>query len=399
MTKHHLHRHGIIAHGGGHKRPRGNSTISGAVKKHFTPSSNRSSTARLRMGHATAKQSKLKYKISYKRRSFRNDGNIEPVHGEIKRQYTKLIVGHEASSRIKKGSWKIIQQYNVPLNVSLSTEGYQGVNWIQSIATTQQLITNNAAADPRYQLTDCLFGANPYQKNTGGALYSSGVTPTDDRIVLNKIKYNLEFTNGTTGATEFDVYILLCKKNQNNGPADCWQQALNNKNLGKGVANQGPGAVVPGVATVGFLGERPETCQAFNKLWKVMDHKRYDLAPNATVVSQYIMHYKKQLDLQYVKQVSDSGNLYLANVSIAVLTIQRGQIVVDYGTGGFPAVHTPAIAPTQIAMLSSVEYQCYVGSAQRIQTEYVEPPVFISGNTDNLKQVSVVDTIISLTKE
>lgn len=325
---------------------------------------------------------------------------VEAVHGEIKRNFKKLIVGRRVSSKqLRRDGWMLLQTYNVPLTTMVSAEGTQNPSYVQSFASLDQIVTSSGTPDLRYQMASSLFDSNPTQSTIGGTLFTSIVAPADDRIILNRIKLTFEFSNQTSAPTLFDVYIVKQKVNGSVDPVTEWQNVLTSRNFGKAITN------FPNTATAqpgGYnrniiVGTRPDNLPGWRKMFKILCHKEYELAPNANVNETYFLHYGKLLDKKYIVDTLAGGDKYLGGTTVHLMCIQRGAIGVDISTGVNKPASTACILPTQIAAITAAEYECRVVKQSRVKAEYVNPMQFYSGSAlANEKIINVVDATAAL---
>lgn len=324
---------------------------------------------------------------------------VEAVHGEIKRKFHKLVVyKHINNKSLTRDGWNLVQTYNVPLSTVKSAEGTQNPAWLMAFASADMIINSTGAPDLRYQMSNSLFDTNPAQSSIGGTLFGSQIAPADDRIKLMRVKVTFEFSNQSSGPAMVDVYWLKQKVNGNVDPVTAWGNVYTSRAFGKGVPSF-PTSTAVGTAGQNrsiIPGTRPELLPEFRKMFRILKHNVYELAPNANVNETVYMHHNKLLDKKYITDIEGSGNNYLGGTTVHLMLIQRGAVGVDTLTGANKPGNTACILESQLAGVITAEYECKAVKQNRFKAEHVNPIQFYTGSgLTNEKIINVVDTLAS----
>lgn len=324
------------------------------------------------------------YWKSYKKHGKKKNARpqVEAVHGEVKRHRCSILVGKKKSIKNPgKGKWRITDQSS---GTASSLEGQQAVGYLGFIGTKSQILDSSGSGyNQANQAYTSLFDTNPFQTNTGGVLYGNTVAPLDDRIVLQSVVYNLEMANFTTGSPLIiDLYWLKCMKNTSDDPQTIWQNVLISQALGKAGAVQGAASGYPLISQVGT---RPEEAPAFRKIWKTLKKETYELASGANVQLLYTMKFNKMIDK---KTIVEQPTPFIAGFTVTPWVIIRGCIGKDVDGAGV------TIAPVELGYVISREYQCFVPSANRLQTQFMSANLYTGGSGVNV--VNVIDDIANV---
>lgn len=312
----------------------------------------------------------------------------EFVHDELTRRYTTIWLGkgHKDVKRKNKGCWKYHEQGQLVLNCE---EGKQSTYSIASATKKQFVTTSGTGFNFVVEGYNALFAMNPNQATTGGAVYGAIAQPADDRIALDHVNVKYTIANLTTGVpVAVDIYTVVSKTGFDQLPDSSWYYGLQAQALGQNSAVQSntAGAYTVGVPSNDLLDQRPDYIPNFYKNWKVLKHKRYDLASGAQVIHTYKHEFGgKTVDRKYL---NDAPGNYIKGLTVAQMIIFRGGLVVD------ATANKCTSAACKLGVMMSREYVCHVPTINRVQTEYVVPTFVTGGATE--KTVNVVDNVATI---
>lgn len=314
----------------------------------------------------------------------------EALHGMIKRFFYR-VGSRKVPRNISRGVWTVSQQYNVPLNLTFSAGGLQGVWWAGAAGTLPQL-TIDSASDTRSTLAKCLCSLNPNQGITGSNVYTNAAIPTDDRFYLDYMQFQLEFSNTTNVPAMLDLYLLKAKVNSSSDPVTEWTNLLGSTALGQSSSLQpvpaGTGASA-GVPVINTVGQNPFQLQGFRKMFVKEHFKQFDMAPGSNAMVTYNIGVGRLIDKKYISELL---TLNVARITRHIMCVLRGGLAIDKSQ----ATHFPIIAPMQVAMVLNTKYYCHSAGVQRTRNNYVETPNFVTNSAlVNTSIMDVVDIVIN----
>lgn len=320
------------------------------------------------------------------------------VHDEIKRRYTHIWMNKKGkrSYRKNKGMWKVMDQGNFKLS---SNEGQQGCSEMWFCTSNNFISSSGIGYSPLTQLKDCLFDLNPYQNFSGGGVYTAGVTPPDDRLCMDKVRYKFEIANMSSASAHVECYILTPKVNCQASPLGLWLLGLQSQAGGLPAATQMTAAAgySPGYLSPYYLDERPDYVPEFYKTFKILAKEHYDLAGGANVVQTFEFEYGgKNIDKHYL---IDCSNQFVKNISVSFLWIVRGVVVEDVSTitaPNAPSVPGLTISNCNVGIVYSREFICHASSPNRVKTQIAYPRILTGGVIANEKIDNVVDTVTNI---
>lgn len=359
------------------------------------------SRKRMRRGglsQSTARKVMRVMKHKKKTRKEYNKSEVEPIHGEIERCYTKINLGRKPKS-IRDGKWKYMDQFQGLYN---GAAGQQAVISVSNILNVGNFLSDGSVTST--SLARGLFDINPNEYNSGSPLYSAGQIPADDRIMCEEVILKYEWCNFASTSIALDLYIFECIANTQYDPYTVWNAALAAQGLGQPVSHEvtvsgsvGSGTLVAGTQgypTCNFIGQLPFTNPSFNKIWKKHSVVHFDLAPNASKFHEVKIIVNKMIDKQFLNQLSAGGNSFIKGLTHATMAIMRGQAVVDIHLASGKRVTT---SQTEVGYVASREIHCSCAkqSVSRIQTAYAVPTLLAFENLNALQQVDVIDAVIN----
>lgn len=311
--------------------------------------------------------------------------HVEAIHGEIVRKKEYFVIGRKKPIKNPSGgNWKILDQGSSSMG---SLEGLQGVSTLFEVANYSQLaVSSGTAYTTQTQAYVNLFDANPYQYTTGGLLNNfSLVAVNDDRVVLKNVVCKLEMANFSNVPLTMDLYWIKTKKNVTTTyyPEVVWNDVLTTQALGKPVAVPRVGAgITAGYENYKIIGTKPESCPAFNKLFKILKKSKYELAPGSNLCFDITLIYNKLVDKQFLAEQSSAT--LIGGYTFIPMVVMRGSVGKDNTTG------STTIAPTELGYVYTREYTVFSPSPNRLQQKFVYPNLE-SGNATGVSLINVVD--------
>lgn len=334
-------------------------------------------------------------------------------HGVFERCNTRIAVGKSSIKRCPgTGSYKYFDEF---YGTMTSNEGQQGVGWIGTVAHYRDLIThtfgtNSQPALERFGTETSMFNANPNQKVTGSNFYTTGSIPSEDHINLHTVDLHYTFANFSTAACILDVWLVEYKTNSVEEPQTVWAQGL----LAQGLApiNATPaansystlgvyGGPTRGYPTPELLGQHPKSCGPWNKQFKVIGEKTFDLSADTNICWNVSVKFNKRLDKQYLIETSKSSAPAVQNtmgykgLTVALMYRLRGQVIKDTQLTGS---NNPSICTARVGYVCSRTYNCSPAPGNRIKTQIALPYLLTGATASGGNEVmeDIRDTIVQV---
>lgn len=158
-----------------------------------------------------------------------NSNNIQvKAKGKVKLLKKQRMMGH----------WRY-QQTNQ--NIISSGEGSQSCQLIQIGNSLPQQTVTSGAGYALYQNAVALQQLNPYAGNTGSTVLAAQI-PLEDRFVIKRMEFNIDFTNFEPVGAYIDVFLLKVKKYCNESPDSDFSTGFVKEAFGQAV--NAPGSTV-----------------------------------------------------------------------------------------------------------------------------------------------------------
>nr|WAE42660.1 MAG: capsid protein [Cressdnaviricota sp.] len=320
-------------------------------------------------------------------------------HSTLNAAYVKVFRS-KGKLRVKKhrgsGIWRHFQTHN---NIVTGAAGNQTSFDMLFVNTVPQNITSTGSGYGIFQAFNAYRNLNPNLTNTGSSLLGATVTPAEDKYLLLDHNIDIEITNLSAVAIEFDFFICQCKQNTVISAYTAWSTGYGNMSFGT------PQVVPPvagsttgtsGYNALNIVGARPKESKLFRDFWKIKTVRHFGLAGNGTQKFNINIVQNQLVKNEDMIQLNANGTVYHKG-SFDILCVARGQVVEDttvgtlatFGSIKFGWIGTVKTALTGVPNLANrlnsnnaaVNYPTAASTAnQRILNE-VDAPGTVAANT------------------
>lgn len=237
------------------------------------------------------------------------------------------------------GRWRFIRQAEGTL---VSGHGSQGVITAYSMFDVAQCLTSSTENDDGNLWATNLFALNPYQTATS-ATFGAVTAPQQDMVHCHGVFEELMMTNFESCPCQISLYWVLNKGTTLHDASDAWTDACTQEALGQSSSTQATFNGTTTVRTQGVLGypqpttygESPTFNSSFTKNYKILKHKTYDLAANATERIKIYTALNQTINRAVVQRAADTGSFGVAGLTIQMMAIVRGTpVLVTDSVGG-----------------------------------------------------------------
>lgn len=226
------------------------------------------------------------------------------------------------------GVWRHFQTHQ---NLVTGTAGNQTSFDMLFVNSIPQNYVSTGPGYAIYQAYNAYKQLNPNLATTGSGLMSPTTLPADDRYVLLGHNIDVEISNFSAVAIEFDLYVYKCIKPSTFSVYTLWGQGYSNMSFGQGqIVPPVPGSTAgtAGYNALNIVGSRPTESRVLKNFWKLQKVKHFMLEGNGTQKVNFHIVQNQLIRNEQTAQLSAQGNVYMPG-SYDILCVARGQVVED----------------------------------------------------------------------
>lgn len=324
-----------------------------------------------------------------------SDDNVGSSHRESLKSI-KISLRKPKKLYKATGTYSFYSQFGGP--VLTNPEGQQGVAWLGSWCTYDQIAVSNAAPNELYQFKDCAFDLNPYNVWTNTATYGAGsnALKVSDRVHWKHSIGDIQICNLSNVACDATVYFFLNKVTTANAIHANMSTIFNSEGLNAVTSVQRPS--VAGTATLGFpllnqYGISPVMSPQFRKSYKLLKKCTFGLGSGENKLLNVKFDINKTFDKQFFNVMQNTDS-YIANHTISAVLIWRPQVV--HQTSGVGAGDYITTGQCELGVVEHFKHVFTSLSPNRYDTGMAYPDVITGGAKASEGLVNVIDAVATV---
>lgn len=324
-------------------------------------------------GKLVSRPKPIRFKRHSKSRHIPTMNVREAIHSSVNESHIHLNLAKKHKKPHKTlGAWRLHSGYS---QYVLSVAGEQTYFELAYLAQPNNLFATGLTATVSPTLTTNIGVAqmNPYLTNTGSAILASTVTPLEDRFMLRSMSLQTSMSNLSGVGCVIDLYVVTPKMTTNTSPASAVNGGFQNEAFGQAAANQPNAGSVTAGAVAGYENlvdphTYPMESPLFKKMYKVLNVQHIVLAGSETHIYNLNITLDKVVKKDQNFVYSTQGTNNVANQTIIVFGLIRGQVVDDTTAGAGLDIATYGQA--KVGMVTQVKYHAsaVTGNAARLNT-------------------------------